>query len=106
VRAPDPGTSLGDLAKVLGGPAGAPTPAGSLTPPPSPADDSGDDDDEPGPDAPLTDEDRRRREQLVLLFRQHQGNVSAVARAMGKARMQIQRWMKRYGIDPTIFKGR
>ncbi|AUX38975.1 uncharacterized protein SOCE26_003570 [Sorangium cellulosum] len=28
------------------------------------------------------------------------GDVAAVARAMGEARMQIQRWLKRYRIDP------
>ncbi|MRG93865.1 sigma 54-interacting transcriptional regulator [Polyangium spumosum] len=44
------------------------------------------------------------REELVRLFREHKGNVSAVARVMGKARMQVQRWMKRYGIDPEAFK--
>jgi hypothetical protein len=30
--------------------------------------------------------------------------VSEVARRMGKARVQIQRWMARYGIDPAQFK--
>jgi hypothetical protein len=30
--------------------------------------------------------------------------VTAVARAMGKARMQIQRWVKRYGIDTKSFR--
>jgi hypothetical protein len=30
--------------------------------------------------------------------------VSAVARATGKARMQIQRWMKRWAIDPELFR--
>jgi sigma-54 dependent transcriptional regulator, acetoin dehydrogenase operon transcriptional activator AcoR len=59
---------------------------------------------DPGDDAPLSDEDRRRREQLIALFREHCGNVSAVARAMGKARMQIQRWMRRYKIDPESFR--
>ncbi|TKC98512.1 sigma 54-interacting transcriptional regulator [Polyangium fumosum] len=44
------------------------------------------------------------REELVRLFREHKGNVSAVARVMGKARMQVQRWMKRYGIEPEAFK--
>jgi transcriptional regulator with PAS, ATPase and Fis domain len=48
--------------------------------------------------APLSDEDARRRDQLAALLTEHQGNISAVARAMGKARMQIQRWMKRYGL--------
>jgi sigma-54 dependent transcriptional regulator, acetoin dehydrogenase operon transcriptional activator AcoR len=48
--------------------------------------------------APLTEEDARRREQLAALLAEHQGNISAVARAMGKARMQIQRWIKRYNL--------
>ena len=50
------------------------------------------------------DEDDGRRSELVALMRQHAGNVTAVARAMGKARMQIQRWMKRYGIDAASFR--
>jgi transcriptional regulator of acetoin/glycerol metabolism len=49
------------------------------------------------------DEDSRRGE-LVALLRQHGGNVTAVARAMGKARMQIQRWMKRYALDASSFR--
>ena len=48
--------------------------------------------------------DGARREQLVSLMREHSGNVTAVARAMGKARMQIQRWMKRYAIDARSFR--
>jgi hypothetical protein len=32
------------------------------------------------------------------------GNVSAVARAMGKARMQVQRWLKRFNINPQSFR--
>lgn len=43
------------------------------------------------------------REGLVALLRAHRGNVSAVAREMGKARMQIQRWLKRFGLDPADF---
>jgi transcriptional regulator of acetoin/glycerol metabolism len=43
--------------------------------------------------------DAARREQLVALLGEHRGNVSAVARATGKGRTQIQRWIKRYGID-------
>jgi DNA-binding NtrC family response regulator len=46
----------------------------------------------------LDEEDAQRRDQIVALLREHKGNVAAVARAMGKARMQIQRWIKRYGI--------
>jgi DNA-binding NtrC family response regulator len=49
--------------------------------------------------AALRPEDVVRREQLARLLQQHGGNVSAVARAMGKARVQIQRWIKRYRLD-------
>ena len=40
-----------------------------------------------------------RREELVALLREHSGNVAAVGRVLGKARMQIHRWIKRYEID-------
>ena len=45
------------------------------------------------------------REQLVALMREHHGNVTAVARTMGKARMQIQRWIKRYRLVPGEYRG-
>ena len=32
------------------------------------------------------------------------GNVTAVARAMGKARTQVQRWLRRYRLDPLSFR--
>jgi sigma-54 dependent transcriptional regulator, acetoin dehydrogenase operon transcriptional activator AcoR len=48
---------------------------------------------------PLSDDDLARRDQLVALLREHDGNIAAVARAMGRVRSQIQRWMKRYGIE-------
>ena len=53
--------------------------------------------------ASLSPEDHERRDQIVALLREHKGNVSAVARAMGKARMQLQRWIKRYRIDPAKY---
>jgi len=40
----------------------------------------------------------------VSLLREHAGNVTTVARVMGKARMQAQRWMKQHGIDPASFR--
>jgi DNA-binding NtrC family response regulator len=48
--------------------------------------------------------DAARRADLERLLAEHAGNVSAVARAMGKARMQIQRWLARYGLDPRTFR--
>jgi DNA-binding NtrC family response regulator len=37
-------------------------------------------------------------EDLRALFRLHHGNLSAVSRELGKSRMQIHRWARRYGI--------
>jgi len=45
------------------------------------------------------EDDLRRINELVTLLRKHGGNISAVARELGKARSQVQRWMRRYGID-------
>lgn len=47
----------------------------------------------------LTEQETARREQIIQLLRDNGGSVSAAARAMGKARSQVQRWMKMYGID-------
>jgi len=44
------------------------------------------------------DSELRKKEQLIGLLQEHGGNISAVARALGKARPQVQRWIKRYGI--------
>ena len=52
----------------------------------------------------LSKEDRARRDDLVALLREHAGNISAVARASGKARAQIHRWLRRYQLDPTSFR--
>jgi transcriptional regulator of acetoin/glycerol metabolism len=45
-----------------------------------------------------------RGDRLVVLLHEHRGNVSAVARATGKARIQIQRWLKRYHLAPGEFR--
>jgi len=42
--------------------------------------------------------DEQRRAEILALMKTHGGNVSAVARAMGKGRTQIHRWLRRYGI--------
>jgi transcriptional regulator with GAF, ATPase, and Fis domain len=46
----------------------------------------------------------RNREQLVRLLVTHQGNVSAVARALGKGRTQVLRWLERYQIDAGHYR--
>jgi transcriptional regulator with GAF, ATPase, and Fis domain len=40
------------------------------------------------------------RETLARLLAMHEGNVSAVAKALGKPRAQIYRWLTRFGISP------
>ncbi len=75
----------GDGAVDVGHLGVAPRPDAAEDPPPTPADDA-------------------RRAQLEALLGEHGGNISAVARAMGKARLQIQRWIKRYGLDPNTYK--
>jgi transcriptional regulator with PAS, ATPase and Fis domain len=52
----------------------------------------------------LSDEERRMREELLALLQAHGGNLSAVARVTGKARMQIHRWLKRYRINPADYR--
>ena len=50
--------------------------------------------------APATREQILRASLLAELTN-HGGNVADAAREMGKARMQIHRWCKRFGIDPN-----
>ncbi len=52
----------------------------------------------PAQGAPPEDELRR-------LLDVHRGNVAAVGRELGKARMQVHRWMKRYGIEVEEYRG-
>jgi len=57
---------------------------------------------EAGPE--LTEEELRHRDQLIALLRQHRGNLSAVARVMGKGRTQVVRWVGRYRLDPAAYR--
>ncbi len=57
-----------------------------------------------GSPATLSPADVERRTRLIALLREHGGNVSAVARQMGVARMQIQRWCRRFQVDPASFR--
>ncbi len=52
-----------------------------------------------GPKPDLTDAERDLRDRVIDQLRRANGNVSDVARAMGKGRTQIQRWIARFGID-------
>lgn len=46
------------------------------------------------------------RARLIALLEETRGNVSEVGRRMGKARMQIHRWMRAFGIDPDDYRAR
>ena len=56
------------------------------------------------PPRPLSPEDARRRDELAGLLREHRGNVAAVARVMGKARMQVHRWVRRFDFRLSDFR--
>jgi len=54
--------------------------------------------------AALSPAQEAQRAELETLLREHAGNVAAVARALGKSRVQVHRWMTRYAIDPEAFR--
>ena len=56
------------------------------------------------PSRAASEADVKQREELVALLKEHRGNVSSIARAMGKARMQVQRWLKRHGLEAEAFR--
>jgi DNA-binding NtrC family response regulator len=53
---------------------------------------------------PLSAEEAATYEALVSALRDTGGNVSEAARLMGKARQQVQRWARRFGVTPAQFK--
>lgn len=52
----------------------------------------------------LSPEDQKTHDALVQELKNTRGNVSEVARNMGKARQQIQRWLRRFALDPQKYK--
>lgn len=57
----------------------------------------------PAPGSPLDRADNPRgapsEQDLIALLVRHQGNVAAVGRELGKARMHVHRWLKKYEIS-------
>ncbi len=49
-------------------------------------------------------EDDELRVRLSRLLETHAGNVSAVARELGKARVQVRRWCKRFDLEPEAYR--
>jgi len=70
---------------------------GELTSPPPPP---------VGAPATSPSEEDALRDRVVALLHEHGGNVTAVARAVGKAPAQVHRWMRRFGIDPDTYRAR
>lgn len=56
------------------------------------------------PSRPLSADDEKLRVDLVRRLEETKGNVSELARAMSTTRMQIHRWMKRFGLDPETYR--
>ncbi|AKI99385.1 FHA domain-containing protein [Archangium gephyra] len=48
--------------------------------------------------------DSRERDELLALLREHQGNVSQIAQALGTSRAQVHRLFKRHGLEPESFR--
>jgi transcriptional regulator with AAA-type ATPase domain len=56
------------------------------------------------PSGPDAQPDDPKRAELVALLVAHGGNVSAVARASGRSRVQVHRWLRRFGLDAGQFR--
>jgi DNA-binding NtrC family response regulator len=56
------------------------------------------------PPPPIPQDDASLRALVLSMLERYEGNVSDVSRALGKTRMQIHRWMKRFDIDPATFR--
>ena len=52
----------------------------------------------------LNPEQQLLRKQLIGLLEEKNGNITHVASSMGKARMQIHRWMRALGIDANDYR--
>ncbi len=51
-----------------------------------------------------SDSDEALKRDVIAAMERHAGNISAIARDLGKARVQIRRWCKRFGIDPASYR--
>jgi transcriptional regulator with GAF, ATPase, and Fis domain len=52
----------------------------------------------------LSPSELARRDELCRLLTTHGGNIAAVGRELGVARMQIHRWLERFAIDVAAFR--
>jgi len=59
---------------------------------------------EPAPVVPRASPASCEREELLGLLREHRGNVSQVAQALGTSRAQVHRLLKRHRLEPDSFR--
>jgi transcriptional regulator with AAA-type ATPase domain len=59
----------------------------------------------PSPSKLQSPDDQALHAELVAKLTEYRGNVTRVGQAMGKSRTQIQRWVRRLGIDAERFRG-
>jgi transcriptional regulator of acetoin/glycerol metabolism len=55
-------------------------------------------------EADRDEEDAPSKDRLEALLREHDGNVAQVARAVGKHRQQLYRWLQKHGLDPSKYR--
>lgn len=56
------------------------------------------------PRVELSSQDQALKETVETALRTHRGNVSEVARSLGKTRMQVHRWMRRFDLDVQRYR--
>jgi len=61
-------------------------------------------DDAADSDVAAAEGDAAQRERLVELLSRHRGNVSEVARALGRSRLQVYRWLRRHQLQPRSYR--
>lgn len=54
--------------------------------------------------APTRTSEHDARAELIAHLERHEGSVADVARALGRSRMQVYRWLEKYQIDPKGFR--
>jgi transcriptional regulator of acetoin/glycerol metabolism len=54
--------------------------------------------------APTSTDATLERSRLLELLKEHQGNISQIARALSTSRAQVHRLLKRHGLDPRTFQ--
>jgi transcriptional regulator of acetoin/glycerol metabolism len=57
-----------------------------------------------GPSNAENDDEAPSKAELERLLAEHDGNVAQVARALGKHRQQLYRWIKRHELDPASYR--